>query len=142
MDSIEIFAHQPSSTHKIPLFVMSVSAGLGSAPVDGDIDKEVDLNEFLVEHPASTFFAKVNGDAMKGVGINDGDVLVVDSSVEPVDGKIVIIMVNNELTVKYYRVIDGEVYLQSQNKNFVPIKIDPYMEFTVIGVVTKIIHSL
>lgn len=142
MDCIEIFTHQPNSSHKIPLFVMSVSAGIGSAPVDDDIDKEVDLNEFLVDHPASTFFARVSGNSMTGVGINDDDVLVVDSAIEPTDGKIVIIMINGELTVKYYRIIDGEIYLQSQNKSFVPMKIEPYVEFTVIGVVTKIIHSL
>jgi DNA polymerase V len=141
MESIEILGFHPSSMKKIPLFTMSVSAGL-PVPVDNDIDKEVDLNEFLVEHPAATFFAKVHGYSFEQAGIKDGDILIVDTNIEPVDGRFVVVLINDELTVKIYRNIDGNIYLQSHDKKFVPKDIEPFISFDVLGVVTKVIHSL
>jgi DNA polymerase V len=120
---------------------MPVSAGKAN-PVENEIDKIIDLNEFLVEHPAATFFARIKGDTLKDAGINDDDILIVDTVLEPKDGKIVIASVNGDMTVKIYRFIDGVEYLQSQKDHFMPMKIEPYLEFVVVGVVTKVIHSL
>lgn len=141
MANIEIFGYEPHTSQKLPLFLMSVSAGF-PIPVEHEIEKEIDLNEFLVEHPAATFFARVKGFSLETIGINDSDVLICDTAIEPTDGKLVLVLVNNELTVKFYRCIDGEVFLQSQNLSFMPLKIEPYIEFSVVGVVTKVIHSL
>ncbi len=141
MESLEIFAYQPKKGHKIPLFQMSVSAGF-PAPVEHDIDKIVDLNEFLIEHPAATFFARVNGHNLRRMGINDGDVLIIDTAVDPEDSKLVVALINGELTLKHYREINGKKYLQADDKSFVPLSIEPYLDFNLIGVVTKIIHSL
>lgn len=120
---------------------MSVSAGR-PVPVDNEIEREIDLNEFLVEHPASTFFAKVRGQALKNADIADGDILIVDTSKEPADGKIVVVAINGDLSVKIYRILDGEPYLESQNGQFLPLSIDPYIEMKPVGVVTKVIHSV
>jgi DNA polymerase V len=141
MEVVEIFAFQPDINYKIPLFQMSVSAGI-PVPVESEIEKIVDLNEFLVTHPAATFFARVRGSSLADVGINDNDILIVDTAIEPQEGKIVIVSINEELSVKIYRDVDGEIYLQSQNKQFLPMSIEPYMEFELVGVVTKVIHSL
>lgn len=141
MVTVEIFGFQRKDNPRIPLFTMSVSAGR-PVPVDNEIEKEIDLNEFLVEHPAATFFARVNGDSMSYAQICDGDILVVDTSLEPVDGKIVIVSVNGEFTLKIYREINGEAYLESHNGNFMPLMIEPYIEFRPVGVVTKVIHSI
>ncbi len=142
MESLEFFAYQAKEGPKIPLFQMSVSAGYPSAPAEQDIDRIVDLNEFLIEHPAATFFARVNGHNLRRLGINDGDVLIIDSAIDPADSKLVVALINGELTLKYYREINGKKYLQGEDRSFVPISIEPYLDFNIIGVVTKVIHSL
>ena len=141
MQPIEIFGYITSTPKKVPLYLMSVSAGI-PIPAESDIDQEVDLNEFLVEHPAATFFAKINGNSFEKAGIYHGDILIVDSSIEPTDGKFVLVLINSDLAVRIYRTINGSVYLQSENRKFVPLEIEPYIKFDVIGVVTKVIHSL
>ena len=142
MDVIEIIGYQTAEGNyeKMPLFTMSVSAGI-PVPTDNRIEKEIDLNEFLVEHPAATFFARVNGDSLSHYGIRNGDMMIVDTSVEPSDGKVVLAAMNGELTVKIYRVVAGDVYLEAQNNRFLPLKIEPYVEYNILGTVTKIIHS-
>jgi DNA polymerase V len=141
MDIIEVYSYQPGKMRLIPFFSMSVSAGVPS-PVDDDIDKVVDLNEFLVEHPAATFFARVKGNTLSEIGISDNDILIVDTVIEPEDGKVVVASINGDLTVKIFRNIDGEEFLQSGNLQFHPIRIEPYLEYEIMGVVTKVIHSL
>ncbi len=142
MEVIEIIGFKPNDevSHKMPLFEMSVSAGI-PIPVESDINSEVDLNEFLVEHPASTFFARVSGLNMQFAGIRDGDILIVDSSVIPQDGKLILASINSDLTVKIFREVDSEIYLESSNHKFLPLNIGE-LEFNIIGTVTKVIHSL
>ena len=84
-----------------PLFSSGVSAGFPS-PAEDHIDRKLDLNELLIQHPVATFFVRVAGESMKDAGINHGDILVVDRSLEAVSGKIVIAIVNGELTVKRF----------------------------------------
>ena len=141
MEVVKIFGLQSHSVNKIPFYSMSVAAG---SPViaDNSIEADVDLNEFLISHPASTFFAHVSGNNMKQAGIIDGDILIVDTSIEPSDYKVVIASLGNELSVKIYRELEGIVYLQTDHERFLPLSIDGLMEFNIIGVVTKVIHSL
>lgn len=143
MEIVELTCYVPDSSNerKIPMFSMSVSAGV-PVPVDDEVEQEIDLNEFLVEHPAATFFARVKGNTMKEAGIQDGDILVVDSAIEPRDGKVVVASVNDELTVKIYRIIDGLVYLESDEQRFIPAEIDTYFKFNILGTVSKVIHTL
>jgi DNA polymerase V len=142
MEEIEIIGFKPNddNTYRMTLYEMSVAAGY-PIPVESGIEKEVDLNEFLVERPASTFFARVKGLNMVHAGIRDGDILVVDSSVTPNDGKIVLVTLNNCLTIKIYREFEGEAFLESQKQQFLPLAIGE-IEFNIVGTVTKIIHSL
>jgi DNA polymerase V len=140
MKEIELIELEKFSENKIPLYSMSVPAG-SPFEVDSDIDKEIDLNELLVEHPANTFFAKFNGVSSKEIGVETGDILVVDSSINPDNGKIVLVSLNDDFSIKIYRTVNNNIYLESQTDNFVPLKIEPYMEYKIIGVVTKIIHS-
>lgn len=140
MKVLEIIHFEPGQSQQIPLFVMSVSAGLPVA-VDSEIDKHIDLNEFLVEHPNATFFTKVNGDSLRNIGIADGDILVVDTSKEPTDGNLVVVTINDDLTVRLYRIVEGEIILQSHLDQFIPVKIGDYFEYQIVGVITKSIHS-
>jgi DNA polymerase V len=141
MEITEIYGFQPYSLARVPLYQMSVSAGT-PVPVDDEIEREIDLNEFLVIHPAATFFARVSGESMMQYGIANGDILVVDTAVEPTDGKIVVVSLNGEFTIKIFRINNNEIFLESQNGQFLPLMSEPYLELKPIGVVTKVIHSL
>ncbi|MFN3195310.1 MAG: LexA family protein [Chlorobiota bacterium] len=142
MSNFEIIGFLPKSDRKIPFFTMSVAAGI-PIPVEGDVDREVDLNDFLVERPAATFFVKVKGDMLKDVGISDNDILIIDTSIEPTDGKFVIASVNDELAVRFYREIEGERFLESHTGQFLSLDNDKALiEFQLLGTVTKVIHSL
>ena len=141
MKIIEIFGLQNNSAGKLPIYGTSVAAGI---PVvsDSHIEKRIDLNEFLIEHPASTFFAHVSGNNLKSYGISDGDILVVDTSSRPFDGRIVVASLDGNLSVKIYRNNDMGEYLQTDDERYLPVRISDDFEFTIIGSVTKVIHSL
>jgi DNA polymerase V len=102
----------------------------------------MDLNRHLAPEPDETFLVRVSGESMIDRNIYHGDILVVNRRETPADGKIVVAALNGEMAVKTYRVIDGEVYLYSANKKFLPIKIYPFMEFQVQGVVKHVIHRV
>src|SRR4029450_12812182 len=82
-----------------PLFLALVAAGFPS-PADDHLDRDLDLHELLIQHPASTFYVRVGGDWVQGAGLYDGDLLIVDRSLEPKHTDIVIAVLNGELTVK------------------------------------------
>jgi DNA polymerase V len=123
-----------------PLFTCGVSAGFPS-PADDHIDRKLDLNELLIQHPVATFFVRVTGDSMKDAGINHGDILVVDRSLEATSGKIVIAIVNGELTVKRFVQNHTSCQLVAANSNYPPVEITEDTEFSVWGVVTSVIHQ-
>jgi len=134
------------SKQSYSLFTCKVAAGFPS-PTDDTVDQSLDLNEYLINNPTSTFFLRVKGNSMSGAGIHDGDVLVVDRSITPVDGKIVIAVVNGETTVKRLKINQGAqghatAWLLPENPDYKPIKITPEMAFTVWGVVTSIVRKL
>ncbi|MCK5492341.1 MAG: translesion error-prone DNA polymerase V autoproteolytic subunit [Candidatus Omnitrophica bacterium] len=127
--------------NKRPLFVASISAGFPS-PADDFIDRKLDLNEFLIKHPASTFFVKVEGDSMIGAGIHSGDMLIVDRSLKPNSNKIIIAVLNGELTVKRIKIIKNKIYLVPENNDFQSTEVTEDMGFEVWGVVTQVIHPV
>ena len=96
----------------LPLFMGKVSAGFPS-PADDYIEKTLDLNELLVQKPAATFFARAQGNSMTGAGIFPNDILVVDRSIEPVSGKVVICAIDGELTVKRLIMEAGQLKIQT-----------------------------
>ncbi len=126
---------------RLPLFQAKVSAGFPS-PAEDYIEKKLDLNEHLIRHPASTFFVKVEGCSMVNAGIHHGDILIVDRSLEPADRKIVIAVINNEMTVKRIKKQGDRLCLLPENEAFDPIEIDEDSEFQIWGVVTSVIHKL
>ena len=137
----EIYRSDRSTSGERPLFLVPVAAGFPS-PADDYIEHQLDLNRHLIKHPAATFFVRVKGDSMIDAGIRSGDILIVDRALEPVDKKVVIAVINGELTVKRIRVIDEKLYLVPENREFSPTEITPAMDFTVWGVVVYVIHAL
>lgn len=126
---------------KFSLFQMPVQAGFPS-PADDFVEKSLDLNELLIEHPAATFFVRVQGTSMKDAHIHDGDVLIVDKSKEAVSGSIVVAVLNGEFTVKRIQMKGETVFLVPENKKFSPIAVTREMDFQVWGVVTYVIHKV
>jgi len=141
MEKIEILGLNPSTSASIPLYSMSVSAGV-PVVVDNPTEQRIDLNDFLIENPKETFFAKIHGIEMSEYGIRDGDIAVVDSSRNLSDGSLVLTQIGDELLLKIFREINGEKFLESYNKTFLPLSIEPYMNFKPLGTVTKIIRSV
>lgn len=124
-----------------PLYCSKVSAGFPS-PADDYLEPNLNLNQHLIKHPAATFFVRVSGESMIEAGIHNGDLLVVDRSLEPKDGKVVIAVINGELTVKRLNIKNGKTQLFPENKNYPTIEINEDMSFSIWGVVTSVIHEL
>jgi len=127
--------------YRLPLYSHTVSAGFPS-PAEDDKEERLDLNELLIKHPSSTFFLRVSGSSMIKAGIHHQDILVVDRSLEPLDGRIVIASLNGELTVKRLKCIGKQVMLVAENDGYPPINITEEMDFRVWGVVTNVIHAV
>lgn len=127
-------------TIKLPLYIEPVFAGFPS-PADDFVEKKLDLNEFLIKHPAATFFVRVAGHSMKGAGIHNGDILIVDRSLEPKDRSIVVAIIDGEFTLKRIRKHRDNLYLTPENPKFKWIKATEEMDFQIWGVVTYVIHK-
>ena len=125
----------------VQFYDFGVSAGFPS-PADDYKEKKLDLNDLLIRQPEATFFAKASGDSMIGAGIHDGDMLIVDRSITPSDGKIVIAVVNGELTVKRFKVSGRNAQLHPENPKYSPINLSEGDSISVWGVVTNVVHSL
>ncbi len=124
-----------------PLLGARIPAGFPS-PARDYLEGSLDLNEYLVPHPASTFFVRVEGYSMIKAGIFPDDILVVDRSLEPVSGKIVMAVYDGELTIKRL-VIDSQGYwLKPENDDYEPIFVGKEMDFVVWGVVCWVIHKV
>lgn len=126
---------------EFPLFVSPVSAGF---PTDAgnDVDRSLNLNDYLIQHPQATFFVRATGSSMIGAGIHSGDILVVDRALDPKDGDIVIAVVHGEFTVKRMKKNEKGLFLQAENPQFRAIKITEEHDVRIWGVVTYSIHSL
>lgn len=138
--NFDIYSVLTDSEFSLP-FYEGIRAGFPSPAADF-IDTSIDLNKHLIKHPSATFYARAKGDSMRDAGIFDGDLLVVDKSIEPVDGKIAICYVEGEFTVKRIRIENDQVWLVPANSNFQPLCIKDGNDLMIWGVVTHVIKSL
>jgi len=118
-------------------FAPSVRAGFPS-PAEDYLNESLDFNRDLIKHPEATFYGRVQGDSMIGAGICDGDIAVIDRSIEAEHGNVVVAYINNEFTVKFLDLShkkDGYIELKPANDAFQPIRIDEDDNFEVWGVV-------
>lgn len=116
------------------------SAGFPS-PADDYLEKCLDLNELLISNKVATFFMRVEGDSLKSSGIRNGDMLIVDRSITPTHGKIVVAVVSGELVVRRVESIDGKLILTSDDATIKHEVIDGD-EIQVWGVATSSVHVL
>ena len=135
---------QGDFSEKLDLFFApGIKAGFPS-PADDYLHESLDFNRDLIHNPEATFYGKVEGDSMIEAGICDGDIAVIDRSVEAQDGDIVVGYINNEFTIKYLDLKhrqDGYIELRPANKKFKPICIDANDNFEVWGVVVWTIKN-
>lgn len=136
-----VYAPDLSTRYALPVFLGRLAAGFPS-PADDYIEGRLDLNRHLIKHPAATFFVRVSGDSMIDAGIHHGDLLVVDRSLDAVDGNVIVAALDGELTVK--RLFkQGEILrLLPANTDYQPIEILTQQTFEIFGVVTNVIHAL
>nr|WP_279304721.1 translesion error-prone DNA polymerase V autoproteolytic subunit [Salinibacter ruber] len=126
---------------RLPLYLSRVAAGFPS-PADDYVERSLDLSEALVEDEEATFYVRVAGDSMIGAGIHDGDILVVDRSVEPEEGDVVIAALGGELTVKRYEVRGGRPCLVPEAEGHDPIPVREGEELIVWGVARHVVHEI
>ena len=138
--TLDFYSSVTTADIKVPLYASAVSAGFPS-PADDYLELSLDLNKYLIKHPAATFYVRVKGDSMINAGIHDGDLLIVDKSVEPENDDVVVCVINGEFTVKRLKKVNGEIYLIPENSHYQAVKISENMDFQVWGVVTYTIHQ-
>lgn len=139
-NKVERIKPDTTTNTELPLFQTGISAGFPS-PADDYIEDRIDLNRELIRNPSSTFFGRVNGDSMINAGIGDGDLIVIDKSIEPKDGSIVVCVIDGEFTVKRFQKINGEIFLMPENEKYKAIKITNENDFRVWGTVTYTIKK-
>ena len=125
----------------LPLFSSAISAGFPS-PADDHLEDCLDLNRYLINQPTATFFMRFEGEPMLESGLQHGDILIVDRSVEPTDSKIVVAAINGELVVRRVKQNRRQLRLLSEKPNCQTIYITKHTEFQIWGVVTHAIRTL
>ena|SRR3954465_1804201 len=132
---------QPGARQTVPLVNATASCGFPS-PADDYLDRPLDFNELLIRNPAATFAVRLTSDSMTGAGLFPNDIAVVDRSVTPTPGCIVLALLDGEFTVKRYRRRGNNIVLQADNPAFPDIEVTAERAFEVWGVVTKSIRML
>ena len=122
------------------LYTSQIPAGFPS-PAEDFMEKRLDLNDHLIRNPTATFLVRVKGNSMVNAGIFDGDLLIIDRSIEAADGKIILGVLNGEFTIKRISKKGKKLLLSPENDSFKPIEITEEMDFQIWGVVTYSIHK-
>ena len=123
------------------LIEQSISAGFPS-PADDFKEIRISLDKELVRNKDATFYARVSGESMIGAGLDDGDLLVIDRSLSPENGKIAVCLVDGEFTVKRIKKEKNKLYLMPENKKYKPIELKEENELIIWGVVEYVIKKL
>ena len=130
-----------SRSIELPYYDTRVQAGFPS-PAEDHLEQRVDLNTLVIENPSATFFVRVAGESMREIGITDGDILVVDRSIESWENRIVVAVIDSEFTIKRFTTQNETVVLEAENPDYPAIKITPEMNFSVWGVVSWTLKKL
>ena len=135
MKHLELYSSDTSTTLPLPYAEDGIRAGFPS-PAQDYMELSIDLNKELVPHPSSTFYGRVKGDSMKDEGIEEGDILVIDKSLELMNDDLAVCFVDGEFTLKRVRVEAETVWLVPSNKAYPEIPITTDNDFIIWGIVT------
>lgn len=133
--SIELYLSDTTSGISLPIANEGIKAGFPS-PAQDFMDIAIDLNKELIKHPASTFYGRVRGDSMIDAGVHDGDILVIDKSLEPRSGDMAVCFIDGEFTLKYIQIEKQLIKLIPANKNYPTLEVTPDNDFIIWGIVT------
>ncbi|KGO79376.1 peptidase S24 [Flavobacterium beibuense F44-8] len=139
--ALNVYAPDMESRNGLPFVSHGVSAGFPS-PAQDFMETRIDLNKELSKNPLSTFYIRVSGNSMIDAGINNADILVVDRSLEPGNGKIAVCLIDGEFTVKRLLTETDSLYLMPENKSYKPLKVTEANQFMVWGIVTYVIKKI
>lgn len=126
---------------ELPFISEGIKAGFPSPAADFE-ETKISLDSFLIKNKEATFYAKASGNSMTGAGIDDGDILVIDKSLEPADNKIAICFIDGEFTVKRIKLINNKLFLQPENDSYKAIEVLEENEFMIWGIVTYVIKKM
>jgi DNA polymerase V len=138
---IDIFSADTETELSLPFVDNSISAGFPSPALDF-VDLSIDLNKHLIKHPSATFYGRVKGDSLKNAGIGNGDLLIIDRSLEPINGKIAVCYIDGEFTAKRIQINKNEILLIPENENYEPIRVTEDNNFLIWGIVTHVIKDV
>ena len=130
-----------SSTFLIPLVKETISAGFPS-PAEDYIELGIDLNKYLIKNPISTFFLRVSGNSMNKAGIYNDDLLIIDRSINPNPGNVVVALLDGEFTLKRLIKKQDTYYLKADKENYPAINLYEYIDIQIWGVAIYSIHEL
>ena len=139
-NTLDIYSALSDTALELPMVSEGISAGFPSPAMDFT-DLSIDLNKHLIKHPSSTFYGRVKGESMKDEGIHDGDLLVIDKSIRPADGKIAVCYLDGEFTIKRIRIDKDICWLMPANDKYTPIKVTSDNDFLIWGIVTHVIKT-
>lgn len=137
---LSFYVMKNAKLSSVPVLADAVPAGFPS-PAEDYLDIDLNLHDYLVRNPASTFCVRISGDSMASDNIKNGDVMVVDRALDPTNNSIVLAILNGEFTIKRIKKRADELYLIPDNEQYQPMKITKDVDFQVWGVVTFIIHK-
>lgn len=143
MEDQKLVFFQPSQEKlkRLHLAQEGVSAGFPS-PADDFKELRISIDQEVVRNEEATFYARVSGESMQGAGLDDGDLLVIDRSLEPQDNKIAVCFIDGSFTVKRLKVKVNCLYLMPENKNYKPIKVSEEDELVIWGIVTYVVKKV
>jgi DNA polymerase V len=139
--TLEFFSVSTEEALDLPMTEAGIHAGFPS-PAEDFTDISIDLNRELIRNPSATFYARVKGNSMLDAGIHDGDLIIIDKSMEPADGKIAVCFIDGEFTIKRIKVERDCCWLMPANEEFSPIRVTEENDFLVWGIVIHVIRSL
>ncbi|MDO6739256.1 LexA family transcriptional regulator [Wenyingzhuangia sp. 2_MG-2023] len=139
--NLTFYKYESEGFIELPFIEEGIKAGFPSPAADFE-GKRISLDKELIKNETATFFARVDGDSMINAGMSDGDLLVIDRSLEPQSNKIAVCMLDGEFTVKRLRVTREAVYLVPENKSFSEIKVEDDQELVIWGIVTYVIKKV
>ncbi len=138
--TLQIFSVSTDTELEMPLIEGGISAGFPSPAADF-LDGKIDLNKYLIKKESTTFIAFAEGHSMTGAGIGNKDLLIIDKSLEPSDGKIAVCIIDGEFVLKRLSIKKGEIWLMPENESYKPTKITEYNDFEIWGIVTFSIQA-
>ena len=140
ISNIELFKANTKSVLRVPLVSEGISAGFPS-PAQDFMDLSIDLNKVLIKNPSTTFYGRISGNSMKDLGIDDGDLIIIDKSLPPTDGKIAVCFIDGDFTVKTIKLGKDCCWLLPANAQYKPIKVTADNDFLIWGIVIHVIKS-